>query len=61
VTCPADDNQILPLTHGYLMACLTHMRKTPRRTYWRKDAADDSAVRQRVVIVVVPIAGWATS
>jgi len=30
VTRPADDNQILPLIHGYLMACLTHMRKTLR-------------------------------
>ena len=25
-----DDNQILPLIHGYLMACSTHMRKTLR-------------------------------
>jgi hypothetical protein len=34
-------------------------------TYWRnvnlEDAADDSAVGQHIVIVVVPIAGWATS
>jgi hypothetical protein len=37
----------------------------PRRSYWRsvnlEDAADDSAVGQHIVIVVVPIAGWATS
>jgi hypothetical protein len=30
MTRPADDNQILPLIHGYLMSCLTHMRKTLR-------------------------------
>jgi len=39
-------------------------RPTAFLLYWRsvnlEDAADDSAVGQHIVIVVVPIAGWAT-
>jgi hypothetical protein len=33
----------------------------PRRFYWRSVNLEDAAVGQHIVIVVVPIAGWATS
>jgi hypothetical protein len=33
----------------------------PRRFYWRNVNLEDAAVGQHIVIVVVPIAGWATS
>jgi len=38
-----------------------HPRHAHRRRISLEDATDDSAVGQHIVIVVVPIAGWATS